>query len=124
MGSFEIAGVIFTHEYVQRFWAKSQPDPESECVLWTAATDPKGYGICRGPLTKSGICKAHRISYWLVRGPILDDGDHQCRNTSCVNPYHLREMSRSMNTALGTMDRGSIEADEEGVLILDDLGFE
>lgn len=106
----------FTPEYVTRFLRKLKPVPATDCIIWTGAIDQDGYGILKGPITRSRMCKAHRISYWIFRGP-LDDEDtlnhiFKCRNKRCVNPYHLEPASRYVNTALGNIDRLGTEEEE------------
>ena len=124
---FEICGVFFSHDYVRRFLQKCIPDPDSECILWVGYLDRKGYGQVKGPITRGGVCKAHRISHWLFRGPLMEDetADHICGNPSCVNPYHIREMDRGMNASIGNLDEGreppSLEEEEEIMAFLEDI---
>ena len=94
-------------DLVKRFLAKMRPVPRSECIEWIGAIDNHGYGAFRSPLNKGGTSKAHRVSYWLFRGPVPPSRsvDHLCRFTKCVNPYHLRLVQPYTNTALGNMDR-------------------
>ena len=79
------------------FWQKVQrSESRSECWMWTGAT-LRGYGqfaIQRRPR------RAHRLAYEMERGPIPDglDLDHICRVRRCVNPWHLRPLSRRENT--------------------------
>lgn len=79
---------------VERFWEKV--DRTGECWVWTAYRDAKGYGHFN-PYGKT--VRAHRFSYALVHGSIADDVqiDHICRNTSCVNPHHLRVVTTKQN---------------------------
>lgn len=70
----------------ERFWAKV--DQSGDCWLWTAFTNPKGYGMFK----LAGRAQlAHRVAYeWLV-GSVPEGLDH--RHTcpkNCVNPAHLR----------------------------------
>lgn len=66
------------------------------CWLWTGAKTNKGYGNYQSRL-------AHRVSYELHIGPIPEGLtlDHQCRNTICVNPAHLKPMTQYENNMLG-----------------------
>jgi hypothetical protein len=117
-----IGGVKFTFTFIRNFLSKYKPVKGSECVEWTAYRDKKGYGICRGPITRGGMCKAHRIIYWITRGPLMEDEhiEHECRNTSCGNPYHIIPASAYMNTALGNIDRDE-ELPEADDAVLEDL---
>lgn len=79
----------------ERLASKIEPEPMSGCWLWTAGTNG-GYGTIRwgGPLQK-----AHRITYELLRG-VVPEGlelDHTCRNTFCVNPWHLDAVTHQEN---------------------------
>jgi hypothetical protein len=107
LGGFEVCGVFFSYEYVRRFLEKCEPDPDSECINWIGYKDRKGYGQVRGPITRGQVCKAHRVSHWIFRGPLMEDetADHICGNPSCVNPYHIRELDRSINTSLGNINQ-------------------
>lgn len=64
------------------------------CWLWTGYISAKGYGRLGGK-------GAHRISYEHHIGPIPRGLtiDHSCGVKSCVNPVHLRIMSRSANSS-------------------------
>lgn len=82
-------------EFIQLNW-------DTDCWEWLGALDKGGYGhICErtGSWKKSRLC-AHRVSYELFVGDILGDLtiDHMCRNAKCVNPYHLRLLTRSENS--------------------------
>lgn len=80
------------------------PEPTSGCWLWLGAQN-RGYG--RVWLTLEGHkrkpLQAHRIAYETERGPIPDGLhlDHLCRNSFCVNPYHLEAVSNSENVRRG-----------------------
>lgn len=61
----------------------------SGCHLWTGSVNKFGYGkLSVGPQKWK---LAHRISYELNKGKILEDKSvlHQCDVPSCVNPDHL-----------------------------------
>jgi len=66
------------------------------CWDWKCGKDSNGYGTMKW----MGKCdRAHRVYYRVFYGqiPIESHIDHICRNTSCVNPKHLRAVSRSEN---------------------------
>lgn len=78
-----------------RFWAKVIKT--EGCWNWTATGDTSGYGIFGA---KSGTRAAHRIAYELLTGTIPDGAeiDHTCHNRRCVNPTHLRVVTRKQNS--------------------------
>lgn len=70
------------------------------CWIWTASKTDQNYGVIW--LNKKYV-KAHRVSYMLYKGN-LDDTlviDHLCRNTLCVNPDHLEQVTQSENVRRG-----------------------
>lgn len=80
--------------------AKVSPEPNSGCWLWTGTTDGgRGYGKMSFLGRAEG---AHRVSYILHCGPIATglEIDHQCCVPACVNPAHLRQMTRAENLAI------------------------
>lgn len=80
---------------VDRFWMKVQKRPG--CWNWTGGARD-GYGTFTEK-HKGRTHLAHRLSYELTVGPIPDGKvlDHRCRNTLCVNPSHLRPVTRKQN---------------------------
>jgi hypothetical protein len=77
----------FTPRDQARWDAKVEPAPGG-CVLWTAKTNARGYGVFR--LGKR-VLLAHRVSYVQANGQIPDGMQvcHQCDTAACVNPQHL-----------------------------------
>lgn len=88
---------IVRRPFAERFWEKVNKGGPDECWEWTAAKDDDGYGAF-GVNGSRDIHKAHRVS-WLLQNGIwpIDCLLHKCDNTSCVNPSHLFEGSRSDN---------------------------
>ena len=84
-----------------RFLAKVEPEPISGCHLWSGAMNPTGYGSF-GIKVSYGVFKnvlAHRFAYQLAHGTIPSGlcVDHKCRIRACVNPDHLRLVTRGQN---------------------------
>jgi hypothetical protein len=78
------AAVRFERHYI--------PEPNSGCWLWIGKISNRGYGCFDNHM-------AHRFAYELFVGPIPDGlvVDHQCNNSACVNPDHLKAMTQSAN---------------------------
>jgi hypothetical protein len=74
-----------------RFMSKVSEDKDTGCLLWVAATNPKGYGIFS---IAGKLYMAHRLSWEHYKGPIPPGLFvlHNCPTVdtpSCINPYHL-----------------------------------
>lgn len=84
-----------------RFWSKVDKT-EAGCWLWTASTNPKGYG-------KYGIDYtwklAHRVAYEDLVGEIPAGGRllHECDTPACVRPG-------PKHVVLGTITRNNRDA--------------
>lgn len=82
----------------ERFWSKV--DTGGECWLWLGHVSNRGYGMFYVDRTMK---LAHRVSYTWAHGSI-NPGlvvDHQCNNTRCVRPSHLRAMTQLENVRRG-----------------------
>lgn len=70
------------------------------CWHFLGSIAKSGYGvvsIANGKRSK--VMLAHRVSYLIFNGK-LEEGlviDHICRNRKCVNPDHLRQVTRNEN---------------------------
>ncbi|MEN6290757.1 MAG: HNH endonuclease [Methanobacterium sp.] len=74
-------------------------NPETECWNWMSSKSEKGYGL---KFIKSKKFRVHRLTFHCFKG-FKDQSkilDHICKNTSCVNPDHLREVSHFENSVL------------------------
>ena len=72
----------------ERFWEKVAVGDESDCWLWTAFRNRKGYGMIG---SGAGHILAHRASWEIHHGPVPPGGVvcHRCDTPPCVNPSHL-----------------------------------
>lgn len=88
----------------ERFDAKWTPEPNTGCWLWIDAIPLKQNGYGRINVFRKGPQRAHRIAWELYRGPIPRGlvVDHICRVRSCVNPDHLRVVTRRQNALENT----------------------
>ena len=78
----------------ERFFEKVKKT--DTCWEWTASKTSDGYGRFGIDGT---VRPAHRVSYEMTNGPIGHGLviDHICHHPSCVNPDHLRAVTRKQN---------------------------
>lgn len=69
---------------------------DSGCWIWIGSKDRHGYGQIR---VNGRLSYAHRVSFEMYHSPITDGQliDHLCFTPACVNPSHLRAVSRREN---------------------------
>jgi hypothetical protein len=91
-----------------RFWSYVQKS--DDCWTWTGTLNAYGYGVF---WINDRLVGAHRVSYEYSVGPILGDLFvlHNCDNTECVNPSHLRLGTPADNTQ-DMLDRGRAQLGE------------
>ena len=82
----------------ERFWAKVDERDNNGCWLWTAYVGRDGYGRLWVRAGRPGVL-AHRFSWELVNGPVPEgkELDHLCWVKHCVNPDHLRAITRKQH---------------------------
>lgn len=80
----------------ERFFEKVERNGESECWLWTGASNASGYGRIR---INDTLRYAHRVSPALHAGQIPEgqQANHLCDNPRCVNPEHLYTGDQQQN---------------------------
>lgn len=95
---------------LQRLISKTKINKKYNCWEFTGTLDSNGYGRLRFHSESA----AHRVSYILLKGKIKNglDVSHDCDNPRCVNPGHLRLLSRSDNLK-DSVKRGRIKAGVE-----------
>ena len=77
------------------------------CWWWTASTSTsttrpgRRYGVVS---FRGRQRRAHAVVFEMARGPIPEgtELDHLCRNTLCVNPYHLDPVTHRENVLRGS----------------------
>lgn len=82
----------------------SRLDPVTGCWVWIGSKDKDGYGKVSARLPDGKkVYLAHRMTFIHFVGEIPDDKeiDHRCKNTSCINPEHLRLMTHRENVEAG-----------------------
>jgi hypothetical protein len=95
------------------------PGPlRTPCWVWQKGCCNKGYGFIyvydpnakpsgKRASGKSKAVRAHIASWVLANGPVNAGMtlDHLCRNTKCIRPSHLEEVTRPENTRRGNAMR-------------------
>lgn len=86
-----------------RFMRFLSPEPNTGCLLFTGATQTRGYGSFGAGTGKSML--AHRFAWELEKGPIPEGltVDHMCGGPLvCCNVRHLQLVTREINVALAS----------------------
>ena len=74
----------------KRFFAKTQRDVGTGCLVWTGAGAGNGDGYGHFGIDRK-IHLAHRVAWVMVNGDIPSgiEPDHLCGSTRCVEPSHM-----------------------------------
>ena len=90
-----VSVVRHTGAPAERFWAKVNK-VDTGCWLWMAHKNAGGYGTFR---VNGKMVLAYRFSYELEHDPVPEGLflDHRCGVRACVNPAHLRVVTRKQN---------------------------
>lgn len=92
--------------------------PESGCWIWMGAITQHGYGrvwVHREHPFAANKAYAHR-AVWVTSGRTIPDGyvlDHVCRERSCVNPDHLRAVTKRVNAIENSLCFAAINASKD-----------
>lgn len=81
---------------LDRFIEKIRLDSETTCWTWMGHVNASGYGMFR---LNGVMINAHRAAVVLYGGELLPgkECDHLCRNTKCVNPAHIEQVTHAVN---------------------------
>lgn len=75
---------------------------DNGCWTFLSVNNPMKYCVFQAGSEKISLL-GHRVS-WLLSGLKFKEGlvlDHKCRNRSCLNPFHLQQVTLKENTLLG-----------------------
>jgi hypothetical protein len=92
--------------FLERYWKKVSPEPNSGCWLWEGVTNQAGYGRIYVSTHRARV--AHCVAYEIDRGAIPRGMqlDHVCRVRCCCNPDHLEPVTQQENMRRGWRARG------------------
>lgn len=94
----------------ERFLTKIKINPNG-CWEWLGYINNGGYGTfaITGKMYETKKYFAHRVSFSLFKKQIEVglDIDHICINKKCVNPDHLREVTRAVNLKENTTGKSA-----------------
>lgn len=81
----------------------TEPEPNSNCLLWVGSRHPAGYGQITTPEYKGS---AHRFVFLALGGTVGpgEDLHHVCHVRVCVAPWHLVPMAESEHMRLSAQE--------------------
>jgi hypothetical protein len=80
------------------------PKGTDDCWTWPGAKSRSRPGIYYPTLSlHNKSLRVHRVTFRIWVGPLVDGMhiDHLCRNTLCVNPWHLEQVTERENIIRG-----------------------
>lgn len=89
-------------EQRERFLSSFTAADNDSCWKWTSRKNKPGYGLFKFNGTEY---YSHRIAYHLWGNDLSNELvlDHICRNKSCINNKHLRQVTNSVNVKENTI---------------------
>lgn len=92
---------LITEQIETSLYESYRECPITACWNWVGTVSTQNYGVMR--LADGKMYRSHRVAYYLRNGSIQDDMviDHKCKNTRCVNPDHLEQVTLKENTWRG-----------------------
>lgn len=100
-----------------KFLSKIISTPDNECWTWGGFVENGRYGRfdIKNSEGKWNWFYAHRVSFLIFNGKLTDGlvVDHKCKNKSCVNPDHLREVTNRFNVVVNSTSKFAINAKVE-----------
>jgi hypothetical protein len=100
----------------ERFFEKTQPEPNTGCLLWTGCALPLGYGLINVDGHGTTPHRAHRVAWELSNGPIPPGMEvlHECDTPACVNVDHLRVGTHAENMREMAVRRRAARGERHG----------
>lgn len=97
-------GELWPIRMVDRFWGYI--DADGDCWRWKGFCIPTGYGyfMVHTIYPKRRNIGVHRLAWQMLVGTIPPKMtiDHMCKVRNCVNPSHMRLLTRAANTMAGS----------------------
>jgi hypothetical protein len=85
---------VIPKSLIEKILMRTRIENLYDCWIWVGGTNSWGYGSMWVSKTESRKA-VHRVLYQLVFGPLPQEMllHHDCENTRCVNPSHLRALT-------------------------------